>query len=156
MNPAWSQNNQKVKITGTVYEYDAANKRVPLGFATVSIPDMALGTTSNDRGRYELDGVPTGQVRMNIQYLGKLPIDTLVNVTKDMSLNFTLQNESFKLKEVTVTATNSRSGKSTASHISRQAMDHMQANSLVHPINAYFFSCIASILSSKNFSSLYP
>ena len=114
MNPAWSQNNQKVKITGTVYEYDAANKRVPLGFATVSIPDMALGTTSNDRGRYELDGVPTGQVRMNIQYLGKLPIDTLVNVTKDMSLNFTLQNESFKLKEVTVTATNSRSGKSTA------------------------------------------
>ena len=27
---------------------------------------------------------------------------------------------------------------------------------VVHPINAYFFSCIASILSSKNFSSLYP
>ena len=26
----------------------------------------------------------------------------------------------------------------------------------VHPINTYFFSCIASILSSKNFSSLYP
>ena len=130
MTPVWSQNNQKVKITGTVYEYDAANKRVPLGFATVSIPDMALGTTSNDRGRYELDGVPTGQVHMNIQYLGKLPIDTLVNVTKDMTLNFILKNESFKLKEVTVTATNSRAGKSTASHISRQAMDHMQANSL--------------------------
>ena len=29
-------------------------------------------------------------------------------------------------------------------------------NKKVHPINAYFFSCIASILSSKNFSSLYP
>ena len=34
------------------------------------------------------------------------------------------------MKEVTVTATNSRSGKSTSSHISRSAMDHMQATSL--------------------------
>ena len=130
MTPVWSQSNQKVKITGTVFEYDAANKRVPLGFATVSIPDMALGTTSNERGNYELDGVPTGHVRMLIQYLGKVSIDTLVNVNKNLTLNFTLKNEDFRLKEVTVTATNSRAGKSTASNISRQAMDHMQANSL--------------------------
>ena len=130
MTPAWSQNNQKVKITGTVYEYDAANKRVPLGFATVSIPDMALGTTSNDHGRYELDGVPAGKVRVLVQFLGKLPVDTLVDATKGLALDFTLLNENFKLKEVTVTATNNRAGKSTASQISRQAMDHMQANSL--------------------------
>lgn len=128
--PSYSQSNQKVKISGTVYEYDANNKRVPLGFATVSIPDAALGTTSNDRGKYELPNVPVGKVRLSIQYLGKVSIDTLVNVTKDMALNFTLQNEDFRLKEVTVTATNSRAGKSTASQISRQAMDHMQANSL--------------------------
>ena len=130
MTPIWSQSNQKVKITGIVYEYDAANKRVPLGFATVSIPDMALGTTSNDNGRYVLEGIPAGQVRLSVQYVGKVSIDTLVNLTKDVTLNFTLKSESFKLKEVTVTATNSRAGKSTASHISRQAMDHMQANSL--------------------------
>lgn len=128
--PSYSQSNQKVKITGTVYEYDANNKRVPLGFATVSIPDAALGTTSNDSGKYELDGVTAGKVRLSIQYLGKVSIDTLVNATKDLTLNFTLKNEDFRLKEVTVTATNSRAGKSTASHISRQAMDHMQATSL--------------------------
>ena len=128
--PSYSQSNQKVKISGTVYEYDANNKRVPLGFATVSIPDAALGTTSNDRGKYELPNVSVGKVRLSIQYLGKVSIDTLVNVTKDMALNFTLQNEDFRLKEVTVTATNSRAGKSTASQISRAAMDHMQATSL--------------------------
>ena len=128
--PSYSQSNQKVKISGTVYEYDANNKRVPLGFATVSIPDAALGTTSNDRGKYELDGITAGKVRLSIQYLGKVSIDTLVNATRDLTLNFTLKNEDFRLKEVTVTATNSRSGKSTASHISRSAMDHMQATSL--------------------------
>ena len=67
---------------------------------------------------------------MQIQYLGKVSIDTLINVNKDLVLNFTMRNEDFKLKEVTVTATNSRSGKSTSSHISRSAMDHMQATSL--------------------------
>ena len=130
MTPIWSQNNQKVKITGTVYEYDANNKRVPLGFATVSIPDAALGTTSNENGKYQLDGITAGKVHLSIQYLGKVSIDTLVNATKDLTLNFTLKNEDFRLKEVTVTATNSRAGKSTASHISRSAMDHMQATSL--------------------------
>ena len=67
---------------------------------------------------------------MQIQYLGKVSIDTLINVNKDLVLNFTMRNEDFKLKEVTVTATNNRSGKSTSSHISRSAMDHMQATSL--------------------------
>ena len=125
---AWSQNS-KVKISGTVYELDG-KKSLPLGYATIAIPDMALGTTSNENGKYELDGVPAGKVRLSIQFVGKVTIDTLVNATKDLSLNFTLKNESFKLKEVTVTATNSRTGKSTASHISRTAMDHMQATSL--------------------------
>lgn len=128
--PVRSQSNQKVKLTGTVYEYDYKNKRIPLGFATVSIPEITLGTTSNENGKYTLENVPTGKVRIQIQYLGKVSIDTLINVSRDLVLNFTMKNEDFKLKEVTVTATNSRSGKSTSSHISRSAMDHMQATSL--------------------------
>lgn len=128
--PIKSQNNYKVKLTGTVYEYDHNNKRLPLEFAAVSIPEIALGTTSDENGRYILENVPTGKIRMQIQYLGKVSIDTLINVNKDLVLNFTMRNEDFKLKEVTVTATNSRSGKSTSSHISRSAMDHMQATSL--------------------------
>ena len=35
--PIKSQNNYKVKLTGTVYEYDHNNKRLPLEFAAVSI-----------------------------------------------------------------------------------------------------------------------
>ena len=128
--PVKSQSNKKVKLTGTVYEYDHRDKRLPLGFATVSIPEIALGTTSSENGRYTLDNVPTGKIRLQVHYLGKVSIDTLVNVNRDLVLNFTMKNEDFKLKEVTVTATNSRSGKSTSSHISRSAMDHMQATSL--------------------------
>ena len=40
--PIKSQNNYKVKLTGTVYEYDHNNKRLPLEFAAVSIPEIGL------------------------------------------------------------------------------------------------------------------
>ena len=127
---AQAQEQKKVDVRGVVYEYDLGGKRVPLGFATVSFPDYATGTTTDDDGRYTLKGVPTGRARMLVQFLGKLSVDTVLNLTHDAELSFTLQNEDFRLKEVTVTATNSRAGKSTASNISRQAMDHMQATSL--------------------------
>ena len=86
--PVRSQNNYKVKLTGTVYEYGHNNRRLPLEFAAVSIPEIALGTTSNENGRYTLENVPTGKIRMQIQYLGKVSIDTLINVSKDLVLNF--------------------------------------------------------------------
>ena len=127
---ALAQESQKVEVRGVISELDADDRPVALDFATVSFPDYAIGTTTNDGGRYVLSNVPTGKVRMMVQYLGKLTIDTLVNLTRNAELNFTLKNEDFRLKEVTVTATNNRAGKSTSSSISRQAMDHLQATSL--------------------------
>lgn len=125
-----AQNPTKTGIDGKVYELDSQGKRIPLGFATVYLPDYGMGATTTDDGLFSLDNVPTGKTRMQVQFVGKLPIDTLVNVSRNMKLDFTLKNEDFKLEEVVVTATNSQAGKSTASNISRQAIDHLQATSL--------------------------
>ena len=125
-----AQNPTQTGISGKVYELDSHGKRIPLGFATVYLPDYGMGATTTDDGLFSLDNVPTGKTRMQVQFVGKLPIDTLVNVSRNMKLDFTLKNEDFKLEEVVVTATNSQAGKSTASNISRQAMDHLQATSL--------------------------
>lgn len=129
-SPLHAQSHEKVSISGKIYEFDEKDKRIPLGYATLYFPDYGMGATTDDNGRFMVENVPTGKVRIQVQYVGKLPIDTLVNVNRDMSLDFTLKNEDFKLKEVIVTATNSRAGRSTSSSISRQAMDHMQATSL--------------------------
>ena len=125
-----AQNSTQTGIGGKVYELDSHGKRIPLGFATVYLPDYGMGATTTDDGLFSLDNVPTGKTRMQVQFVGKLPIDTLVNVSRNMRLDFTLKNEDFKLEEVVVTATNSQAGRSTASNISRQAMDHLQATSL--------------------------
>ena len=115
---AAAQNKQRVEVKGVVFEVETGDKLVELDFATVSFPDFAVGTTTNNGGKYRLENVPVGKARMLVQYMGKLTIDTLVNVERDMELNFVLKNEDFRLNEVTVTATNNRAGKSTASNIS--------------------------------------
>ena len=121
---------QKFTLEGRVYEMDHHGKQVPLGYATINFPDYGIGTMSDDNGHYLLGNIPTGKARLMVQYIGKLTVDTLIQVDKNLQLNFTLKDEDFKLNEVTVTATQNRAGKSTASNISRQAMDHMQATSL--------------------------
>ncbi|MBR4045087.1 MAG: TonB-dependent receptor, partial [Bacteroidaceae bacterium] len=125
-----AQSPSRTGIDGKVYELDSRGKRIPLGYASVFFPDYGIGATTTDNGLFTLNNVPTGKARIQVQFVGKLPIDTLVNVHHDMTLDFTLKNEDFKLEEVVVTAINSQAGKSTASNISRQAMDHLQATSL--------------------------
>ena len=125
-----AQNPSKTGINGKVYELGTNGKRIPLGFATVYFPDYGIGATTTNDGLFSLDNVPTGKARMQVQFVGKLPIDTLVNIRPNIKLDFTLKNEDFRLEEVTVTATHNQAGKSTASTISRQAMDHLQATSL--------------------------
>lgn len=78
-----AQSLQKVKVYGTVYDISHKQK-TPLDFASVSFPSYAMGTTTTKDGTYVLDNVPIGKTHMRIQYLGKLPIDTLVNITRDM------------------------------------------------------------------------
>ena len=128
--PLHAQIHEKGSISGKIHELDEKEKRIPLGYATLYFPDYGIGTTSDENGRFSMTNVPMGKARVQVMYVGKVTIDTLVNVNRDLTLDFTLQSENFNLKEVTVTATQNRAGRSTASNISRQAMDHLQATSL--------------------------
>ena len=128
--PLHAQSHEKGSISGKIHELDEKEKRIPLGYATLYFPDYGIGTTSDENGRFSMPNVPMGKARVQVMYVGKVTIDTLVNINRDLTLDFTLQSENFNLKEVTVTATQNRAGRSTASNISRQAMDHLQATSL--------------------------
>lgn len=119
----------QAKISGVVYETDG-DKTVPLSGAAVALPEVSIGTISGVDGDYVLTNVPEGKLKLKISFIGKVPVDTTIVVKGNMRLDFTLANEDFRLKEVTVTATSSKVGQSTASQISRSAMDHLQATSL--------------------------
>lgn len=126
---ASAQQSSTFSISGTVYEY-SQNDSVPVEFALVAIPDFGIAATTDLDGNYVLKGVPRGKATINVSYVGKVTVNQTVDVTGPMTLNFTLKDENFKLKEVMVTAQMTQAGGATSSMIGRNAMDHMQTTSL--------------------------
>jgi len=129
-NAQQSESKNKYSISGTIYEDLGNGKKAPLPYATVTINKYGIGTVTNDNGFYKINNIPAGDIDLNVNYLGKIPVDTLIKLTSNLVLNFVLKEENFKLKEVTVTAESSKAGQSTASKISTTAMEHLQAVSL--------------------------
>ena len=117
---------QAVKISGAVYE---AGKQ-PLIGATVSVTDFKFGAVTDINGRYQLNHVPQGKVRLVVRYLGKQEIDTVVTITGSRQLDFYMKDENFRLNDVVVVAQTKAGGTSTASYVNRNAIDHLQATSL--------------------------
>lgn len=118
------------EIRGVVYGEVDKNNREKLEFAAVSIPEYMMGTHTDEDGSFVLRNVPLGRVKLSVRYVGKVNLDTTINVNGNISLTLVMKEENFRLTEVVVTAVNSQSGKSTASTISRNAIDHLQATSL--------------------------
>lgn len=137
-----AQNSRKTfTITGKVHEENSdatqSTGRIriiqtsPLSYATVAITDYSLFATTDEKGRFQLKNVPAGKVRMTVNFVGKVPLDTLINVDRNLNLSFLLQENNFRLEQVVVIAVgNSKAGEATSSTISRTAMEHLQATSL--------------------------
>ena len=125
---SWSGFGQTAAIKGKVQDSNGK----PIDFATVILQPSAVYTLTDSRGEFILQRVPAGKTRLQVSFYGMETIDTTVvtSAGKELALSFRMVETSFALENVTVVATRSESGQSTASKISRQAMDHMQTSSL--------------------------
>jgi hypothetical protein len=118
------------QIEGVVIEQGKINTSV--AFATVSLLPSEISTITNLNGAFIFKNVEPGKVGVKIKFLGMVPIDTTIVVKSGMVNRFTfsMKASSFYLEEVTVLATQNKAGKSTASNVSRQAIDHLQTSSI--------------------------
>lgn len=100
--------------------------------ATVSLPQIGLYAITDANGLFTLQNVPQGQTQIKIESFGKLTIESEITVAGNQAEPniFYMETADFTLEEVTVVATNSKTGASTSSIISRSAIDHLQATSL--------------------------
>lgn len=116
-------------ISGTVVE-KGTNK--PVEAAVVVLSPAEIYTTTDRNGEFSFKNVDPGQSTINIQYIGMETVEQVLNIVagKENVFKFTLSETNFRLREVSVVATSSKAGSSTASNISRQAMDHLQTSSL--------------------------
>lgn len=104
----------------------------PIEFAVISLLPSKIYTTTDVDGNYRIENISIGEVTVEASFFGMSTESKKLVITggKDYVLDFTLSEISFRMQEVTVTATRDEAGKATASMISRQAMDHLQASSL--------------------------
>ena len=118
------------QIKGTVTMADPQGE--PVGFATVHLTPQDIYTTTEMDGTYFIKNVEPGKTNISIQFVGMETIDTVVVLTpgKVHTFNFTMAETNFRLAEVTVLAEQSKAGESTASNISKQAIDHLQASTI--------------------------
>jgi len=106
-------------------------KETPVDFASVVLqPTKDYAVTDAD-GHFKIENVKPGKLTLSVSFYGLEQYDTtLVVAGKNISLTIRMKETSFSLDKVTVVATQSKTGNSTASTISRQAMDHMQTSSI--------------------------
>jgi len=117
-------------IKGVVVEKE--NPNVPVEFATVRLLPAGLITLTDSKGNFTFERVAPGRVELAVELVGMVRVDATYTLQAGATLEVNLEMEwdTFRLNEVIVTATANKAGQSTASTISRQAMDHMQTSSI--------------------------
>ena len=120
---------QKAELHGNVYAMEEG-ERVPVDYAVVLLKPAGLYATTDAQGAYSIRGLDPGTYELSIQLIGYETKDTTMVLKGSVKRDFVLTPSSFRLEEVHVVAEASKAGESTASLISRQAIDHSQTSSL--------------------------
>ncbi|MDR7128955.1 hypothetical protein J2X69_001290 [Algoriphagus sp. 4150] len=116
----------------TLEGYVIDENQLPLPGALIQLEPIGRSLISDSRGSFGPVEVPESTaVRIKVSFLGYAPVDTLINVSADRYiLKLGLQRSSLELGEVTVTGKENQAGLGTSTEINRQAIAHVQPNSL--------------------------
>ena len=101
-HPVWA--DEPGRIVGRVTDQETGE---PLAGAVVLVEGMGLGATADSSGRFEIEGVPPGVVRVEARMVGYASArrdSVVVRVGRTVRLSLSLKPIRYKMKEVVVTA----------------------------------------------------
>lgn len=104
-----------------------ASTALPLSYANVSVKSQRMAVRTDDEGVYSLR-LPAGTQEVTFSIVGYKSKTVKVDLSKNLTLDISLQPAAASLGTVTVTAKESR-GITSASRIDRAAMSHLQPTS---------------------------
>ncbi len=87
-------------ITGNIKD---ANTLEAITGVSIYIADLKTGTSSNDKGNYQIANIRSGNYYLEISYLGYKSIIFQININKDTVMNFLLNPSINELSEIIVT-----------------------------------------------------
>ena len=90
-------------ISGFIYDKNVNEQLVG---ASVTLEPGQIKSSSNLKGKYDLNGVSAGNYRLKITYIGYRSVDTTISVreNEDFKINFYLISNTASLNTVTITA----------------------------------------------------
>ena len=117
---------QTYTISGIVINKEGGEA---IEFAQIIASDNKNGTTSNKEGEFKLYNIPSGEHKITVLTLGFMTTTATIVVDKNIQgLIIPISEQQYKIKEIVVTASESR-GLTSASHIGKDAMVHLQPSS---------------------------
>lgn len=125
-----SDNVGKILLKGKITSKENG-KIENLPYASVLITDLSIGATCDNNGIFEITNIPVGIYTVKVACLGFEDYTVTLKIEKSIKdCNVILKPSNFFLDEVVITSKSSKVGASTASTISKTAMEHLQATSL--------------------------
>ena len=98
--PALAVGQERGSVTGQVV---AGDTQQPLQGVDVSIPQLGIGTMTDERGRFLLNNVPFGEHEIQFDYIGYSQATQTITVGAQMApLMITLQVDALRLDELVV------------------------------------------------------
>lgn len=94
--------------------------------AVVELPKLGLWAVADERGVFQLDGVPAGKHFLAVTSLGFVTLEREVTLPLAEPLLLELVEDNLKVDEVVVTATENNSALSTSRTIGSTALEHLQ------------------------------
>src|SRR5664279_1360540 len=105
-NPASAQTNftkniiTKVSLSGKVI---AANTGLPLQSASIYIPDLKSGTTTDANGNYVLHNIPVGTYLIQVDFVGYQTMVKRISLTENTTSDFALEISVTEESEIVIT-----------------------------------------------------
>ncbi|MVX36587.1 MULTISPECIES: TonB-dependent receptor [Myroides] len=125
-NSIYAQNTKTYKLKARVLQ-EGKNEKEALAQAYVYTLPSRVETFSNNKGEFSLE-LPKGKHQVMISYVGKVSLDTLIDVTSDIEFEWVLKDDNFRLEEIHVVSNIQKQDHSTK--INRASLDHLQSLSL--------------------------
>jgi len=89
------------KITGKVTDKTTG---APIPGATISIPDLKIGTSTDANGIYVLRQLPRGEYLIQVTAIGYASVTRVIDLRNTYSVDFKLSASNYQLSDVVVTA----------------------------------------------------
>ena len=112
----------------------------PLPGATITVPELRISVTSNEKGEYSFPSIPQkGRFLIEVKYIGYKTISRTIDLSNPVSVNFALERSVIEVHEVVITGTvNSASNEKNSTSvavINKQEMLRLPSNNIIDAIS---------------------